>query len=515
MSDERRLEFFCAFWDLPTKDERRALVCQWVQSSICRGVRKSMFHKYTLAGTNVCKDFFLSTLVCGQGFLEYTLKNRDPLFGTAKKGRAGGARPHRSEAIVALRQFIEGLPVQEPHYTRRDSTKRYLPQGFESLSKVYRLYVKHVQRDFVSKPTFLKTLKEYNVGITVPKKDKCKMCSSKDEVAPTILQEHTALKNRVNEYHLDRQKAASESHKVISFDLQKVLATPHGNSMTIGYSRKYAYYNQTAYESGSQKAYCFCWGEVDGGRGANEVVSCLQKYLVQQDTAGIETVEVFADSCAGQNKNRAMAGMLIQVLLSAQSLKALTMTFLIPGHTYMPVDSVHSLIERSARNRPVWAPSQWDTVIEYAIVDPNKKPYEVIHLKNEEILDWKALGNSMFPQHKKNVRWSSVRQFHTTVVGGAHLLRVKYDIDDEWEVIQPNKKRGRGQSGIYYGLPDRAYQGKLPISVQKYNDLAKFCTGNPPAIPRIHHEEYRQMRTDAVVRDCLIEPDEDEVDEAE
>ena len=68
-----------------------------------------------------------------------------------------------------------------------------------------------------------------------------------------------------------------------SFDMQKVLNTPHGENMALYYSRKIAVYNMTIYESNTQVGYCNVWTEVDAHRGANEISTCVLKYLHKLD----------------------------------------------------------------------------------------------------------------------------------------------------------------------------------------------------------------------------------------
>lgn len=74
--------------------------------------------------------------------------------------------------------------------------------------------------------------------------------------------------------------AKSKNHNDIlcaSFDLEKVLNTPQS---------KYAYYNESIYESGTNNGYCFLWGETDGKRGSNEISAIMHKSLDRTDKAG-------------------------------------------------------------------------------------------------------------------------------------------------------------------------------------------------------------------------------------
>lgn len=102
--------------------------------------------------------------------------------------------------------------------------------------------------------------KKYNIGIHVPRKDKCIKCerykntpaNRRTKIDQQNFLSHQANKDKAKLNFLEEQsKSTKTGHLVVSFDLQKVLSTPHSNSMVYGFSRKYAVYNFTVYESGS------------------------------------------------------------------------------------------------------------------------------------------------------------------------------------------------------------------------------------------------------------------------
>ncbi|KAF0703430.1 Uncharacterized protein FWK35_00033649, partial [Aphis craccivora] len=53
----------------------------------------------------------------------------------------------------------------------------------------------------------------------------------------------------------------------------KVLSSPLGQNMNLYYSKKFSSYNCTIYESGTQNFYAYLWGEINGKRGCNEIVT--------------------------------------------------------------------------------------------------------------------------------------------------------------------------------------------------------------------------------------------------
>lgn len=115
------------------------------------------------------------------------------------------------------------------------------------------------------------------------------------------------------------------------------------HNMNLYYSRKFSTYNLTIYESRNQNAFCYLWGETIGNRGCNEIVTCICNYLISVDQRqSITSIALFCDSCAGQNKNKAMFAMIRYVLkFELKCITEIKLTFLLPGYTYMPVDSIN------------------------------------------------------------------------------------------------------------------------------------------------------------------------------
>ena len=100
--------------------------------------------------------------------------------------------------------------------------------------------------------------------------------------------------------------------------------------------------------------------DLDGKRGDNEFTTAVWCYLKRVDQEGnIKNVNLFCDSCPGQNRNKILISSLPVILSSLQTIQV---TFLLPGLTSMPVDSVHSTIE-------------FFFLILHPTAGPNEEPY--------------------------------------------------------------------------------------------------------------------------------------------
>lgn len=162
--------------------------------------------------------------------------------------------------------------------------------------------------------------REYFLRINGEKKQICCSCflSTLGETKGflnTVASKCIASKSGVPQNDFRGKKEPSNKHS--EQDLQKakdhILIIPSYEShysrrdttTYVFYKRQLWTYNLTVHDCSDNQAYCFMWCEVDGGRGANQIASCVSKHLY---TIGLPTkyVTLYSDTCGGQNKNSYM-----------------------------------------------------------------------------------------------------------------------------------------------------------------------------------------------------------------
>lgn len=134
-------------------------------------------------------------------------------------------------------------------------------------------------------------------------------------------------------------------------------ALANGDSFLLGYTL--STYNLSFYESGTRNFQCYLWGECDGKRGANDICTGIYKYLqsVDSQNANIKEMILYCDSCSGRNKNHQILAMFNCFLKSSNNIFIITIKYLLPGHTN---------IELAHKNKVIYAPSEWDSIIRNA-----------------------------------------------------------------------------------------------------------------------------------------------------
>lgn len=523
IGEERRKTIFEHYWSISSQRQRDWLISMTKTTQIKRkrskdsGRRNYSFEYYinnNEGRRRVCQQFILNTLDIKQSFVHYTLTNSND--GSSKdemRGKTVPANKTDSGNIQNVRNFIQHLPAVPLYYCRKDSSKLYLPSEFRNFRNVYRIYKEEKIKEnvgIVSEKVFMQIFKnEFNIGMHVPKKDKCVKCikydAEKTEENKKLKEEHLKDKDDSQarfKWHREIRKECPEM-LCVSFDLQNVLNTPYGDSTLLYYSRKLSIYNECFYENDTREGFCFIWSETDGKRGANEIASILQMYIDIVDCRKtVKHLILYCDSCPGRNKNRIVLAAIHDSLSRCKYIESIQINYLLPGHREMSVDSIHSVIEGSVKKLIVWAPSQWATVCQMARKEP--QPYQVHFLQYTDFKGYDEIADKYFKSHLiGKINKIRIATFKKSCM---NKMAVKYSMQND----------AAEEKISVIGLCDKIinqqiYTGQIPITEKKFNDLKKLCDNG--AIPRLFRNEYLNLPSCSTATDTLNESDiEDETD---
>ncbi|KAJ8964278.1 hypothetical protein NQ314_005012 [Rhamnusium bicolor] len=81
----------------------------------------------------------------------------------------------------------------------------------------------------------------------------------------------------------EHDKISDDQVKLVVFDLQAVLPCPMGDASSFYYVSKLNVLNFTLYDIKNHEGTCFMWHEDGAHREANEIGTCLLKYLQEID----------------------------------------------------------------------------------------------------------------------------------------------------------------------------------------------------------------------------------------
>ncbi|CAG5022703.1 unnamed protein product [Parnassius apollo] len=233
------------------------------------------------------------------------------------------------------------------------------------------------------------------------------------------------------------------------------------------------------------------------------MATILSKYITKLDEReNIRRLLLYCDCCPGQNRNKIVLAMLNETLQRCRTLESIQINFLLTGHTYMTVDSVHATIENQVKNTTIWAPSQWYTVFQTARQNP--KPFHVEQLTHKDFKRWDLLADKYFVGNLVG-KISRIRV--ATFKKNRISATVKCSMNPEAPVscIEIASKTK------FLDLPN-CYLTPLPITENKHKDLLKLCSDQ--VIPQQFQAEYLALTYNKKVKDTLPDTDiEDNVDQ--
>ena len=216
----------------------------------------------------------------------------------------------------AVRKFLSNLRGYESYYRRNKSKRIYLSSEL-NISKLHKQFQTSVENNLKVKfPLFYKIFeKEYNIGFSSPASDLCALCTrlkieineakqdqKKSETLRTQLRIHKLRANAF--YDTMRQSSKIENSITISFDLQQVQPLPKTPIQDYFYSRQLAFYSFCCVGISSRDPHFYTWSEYQAERGSTEIASALLHHLLSLNIPhSVDTIPLFCDGCAGQNRN--------------------------------------------------------------------------------------------------------------------------------------------------------------------------------------------------------------------
>lgn len=303
--------------------------------------------------------------------------------------KRGGYRFNHTatEITQSIEDHIKHFKCRKSHHTRRDTGRCYLQPGL-SIKYMWTHWTKKrisEKKATCSLSKYQKIFtKKFNLSFGHPRQDVCSFCTEqkvKMNVEPDcnikneLLLELNVHKQRAKKlFELLKEKTPDTI--TCSFDMMQTQPLPKLSVTEVFYSRQVWLYNLTFVISesihGPAENYLYTWTETESGRGPNEVCSAVIDFLDLLETkdktyeSPPTTLNLFSDSCSGQNKNQfTMVTLLHYINFKATIFKKINHFFPTRGHSYMPPDRVFGQIEQILRKKEnIVSPKQYHEVFE-------------------------------------------------------------------------------------------------------------------------------------------------------
>lgn len=441
----------------------------------------------------VCKKMFLSTLGIGERTViewkNFSSKSENLEINQDTPDKNMIGTKGLSNRTNLLKEFLRDLPKIESHYCRAQSSKLYLEPNWDSKSALYRFYrlwSNSLNAEPLSQKVFDTVFADMNLSIFKPKKDECDQCVAFRN--KNMCKEDYALHEiRKNEAREALKQDTESSNKVYCMDMQAVLMSPKSNVSALYFKMKLMVHNFTIYDIKTNNGYCFIWHEGAGGVTSNEYTSIISYFLIDNVLKDIDEgqkIIFYSDGCTSQNRNCNLSSALLNI--AKQHNVVIEQKYLEKGHTQMPADSMHSLIERKLKNTTINVPADYISVCLNARRNP--RPYYV-----------KYLGFDFFKDFEKNKLLNSIRPGYKVGDPVVTDLRcIKYNPDgrlqyklkhtDEFTDLQQRRPSKVTSSLQFMELP-QLHKNPPSIKKEKWEHLQSV----KQSIPKDFHSFYDEL----------------------
>lgn len=526
ITETERQRIFSDYWSLGDIERQR----DFIKSSMTTIVPKYRYIKegsirqpnnafhFSIAGKTirVCKIFFKATLGINDRPIR-TVLSKQTYFtsGMISEDQRGKHKNHHTvspDIKQDIHNHIDSIPKVDSHYTRSHSCKQYI-DGSKTLADLHRDYTLQCQK--YNKPFGNYFMyhrifnEEYNLSFFSPKKDQCDVCIAFDNANQEEKQKiKTEYEDHLRQKDLSRKEKESDKMKVSKnyivtcYDLQQVLPCPNGDVSVFYYTSKLNVLNFTLFELKNNTVQCFLWHEGEALRGANEIGTCVLKYIEEKahTVAPDEPLHIvfYSDNCCGQQKNRFLIAMYMYAVMN-YNVTSITHKFLIRGHTQNENDCCHSVIEqaikRVKKSGPIYTPDQYVSVIRLA----KKKgdPYKVTELCHEDIIDLKDVAEKIGINVMKNTENQTVKITEIKIlkiekkVPYTIFYKTGYDEENFREVVCKRLLGRKANNDASSIILKPAYKQKQTINEKKKVGLLALVEKN--LIPKSYSNFYQSL----------------------
>ncbi|KAK7449366.1 hypothetical protein BaRGS_00040017 [Batillaria attramentaria] len=503
ISKEERKKLFESFWAMESWEERKTFVRTSVVVIDVKQRRsgpeesrrsKSFVYRFKIdgRGVHVCKNMFCNTLGISPRTIGAWIAGTDAEGQKAtenvakdcnKAPKTGKHAPLSEEDAGFLKAWLAELPTVPSHYCRNVPSyqnKHFLFPG-TTISQLHDQYKKDASaagKRSIGYDAFSKTFRAMDYSIFVPRKDQCDLCTSAKHgnVEEEKIRAHMKAKDDARREKVKDKEEASFHTSVWTMDTQAVLLCPKTNASALYYKTKLQVHNLTFYNLKTKEGYCKVWDETEGDL-SSEMFAYLQfrhfeDYL--RSHPSIQTLIVWSDGCSYQNKNCNLAN--VYLYLSETMGVRIEQKYLVPGHTQMEADSIHSTIEQKIKG-DIFTPRDYVVAMQTARNRPF--PYHVEEIVHSDVQKLSAACLSSIRPGSRvgDPTVSEIRGLRYETDGSVHF---KLSFEDEWQI---HPQRITKHRDIHW---KRLFDARKPIKARKWKDLQSM----KHVMPRSVHSFY-------------------------
>ena len=359
-----------------------------------------------------------------------------------------------------------------------------------NINKMYELFLAKNDDVKVSYESYRTIFnRDFNISFGYPRTDTCSKCDEFkiriDKLSLDVAQnpQDAAKAAQLNDLKIERdlhQRKAGTFYRrkkdarlrakttpdmeAFTFDFQKNLNIPNKSTNDFYYHRKLTFQSFNIHQLSTNDVHMYCYDETVAKKGSDDVASMLYHHFMNNVPEHVRHINLFCDSCAGQNKNYTIIRFMDYLVHYKKRFDSVTVTFPERGHSYMECDRDMGLINTKA---PTSVPSDW--MEEFRRARKNQSPFSVVEVTKEIILNF---TDTLKPLYKKGCP-----------VPTRPLREIRFNIQDPGVMSHRDTWNGnflRTNIHVVVGRRTRPpvpgelkqlYKDRLPISTAKFKDL--------------------------------------------
>lgn len=245
--------------------------------------------------------------------------------------------------------------------------------------------------------------------------------------------------------------------EALCMDFAKNLPLPNISTNDVYYKRQLSVYSFTIHVLSTSQCIFYTYPEIIGRKGSDDVCSLLHHYIYNYLDPNVRKLQIFCDSCGGQNKNFTVLRFIHNIVHNEKKLDSIQITFPIRGHSYMECDKDFGLVNQKTKAE---LPQDWAEEFRTARHKPS--PFNVEEVSQDYFRAWTEFLGKRY-RNKCPFLIRPIREIKA-VTDHPRLLYYRTSFSGSWEsaVITKNSNLSTFSKlpMNHFELPPHAYSGK-------------------------------------------------------
>lgn len=207
-------------------------------------------------------------------------------------------------------------------------------------------------------------------------------------------------------------------------DFDKNYSCPNTATNDAYYTRQLTVYAFNIHVLSDSRSIFYLYPKTVANKGSDEEASFLHHFIYNYLDKDVTNLEIFSDSCGGQNKNKTLLRLMHYLVHVENRFEYyIKMTFPIRGHSYLEYDKNIALSRHSS---PAETPQDWVNVFQAA--RRKLSPFIIEEVDQEMVKGWSNFLDEKYNNKKLPCKSRDIREFEVVKVHPAFIKPGKHSM---------------------------------------------------------------------------------------